>query len=168
MLGYFNALDWDNPNTGQPFATEQAMLDAWYSGRVSSIITSTPPSQAHSEARVGQRYVVVISKKIQDGLDDCICAASPEQRDMLPHLQNFKSVRDLKLMTQQQFLADSSCVDVFVTAVQQPSPFLAAIPFPFYLQNVPSGDVSFAADRYPLAYNMSPVDTISFDIWRCN
>lgn len=167
MIGYFNPLDTTQDKGQTPFSTEQAMLEEWYNGRLTGILTSNPAPFKTKEFQCTQ-FVVAVSKKVTNGtLDGWICAASPEQRDVLSVMVQGQKPADLTLMTQQQYLADPNCVDLFVTAVQHPSPFLASLPFPWFCRDVAAGS-QFKAEEYPLSYNVDPIMTTSLSLWLCS
>lgn len=167
--GFFNPLDAPDVPNPRPFPTEQAMLDEWYAGNLSSVITATPPADAATVTPFGTRSVVVLDQK---GVSDAqysgrICAASPEQRDLLSELLGDEEPADLKLLTQQEYLNDPSCVDIYVTAVPSPSAFLQSLGRPVYIKSDRSGQSLFPAQQYAKACNVGPAEVRVVVLYRC-
>lgn len=148
------------------FQTEQAAADQWHMGRLAGVVATRRPGPGAAGGRaVGTLYVVALDAAITAaGLGGRTCAASPEQRDVLAEMVGDARPSDLKLLTQQQYLEDPACVDVYVTAVNSPSPFLAALPRPVHLREVPGASASFPADAYATTYNLDPVGAAPVDL----
>jgi len=167
VTGYYNAVDGLPPLApGQlkSFPTEQSMLDEWNLGHLTAVISSNKPPDAVAVQTIDDRFVVVIDKSISDeSFQNRICAASPEQRDYLAALlqRTKQTPSDLKLLTQEQYLDDSTCVDIFVTSVASPSKFLQSLPFEFYIKQMHTDDQTedFPAHTYNRSYNVKQITT---------
>lgn len=142
--GYYNAGDVDGARwlpSAKPFPTEEAMLQQWAGGALTGVLCADDPGLgATRQAVTVDTYVVALDKAITDGkFAGRRCAASPEQRDALAGLLGPDRPADLKLLTQQQYLEAQACVDVYVTAVTQPSQFLDALGQPVYVKDLDWG-----------------------------
>ena len=142
------------------FPTTAQMVQSWREGSLGGVVTSGVNTSSPSIS-VGKSVVLALDSDIREGSwGGRICAASPEQRDVLAEMIGTEQPADLRLLTQRQYLDDQGCVDVYVTAVSQPSVFLADLPRPVYLKNCWAGHkntVSFPAQQYATTYNSRPV-----------
>ena len=158
-IGCYNPLETRNVQC-KSFATEAAMLEQWTAGRLDGVVcVADPGNGAKLVGAAGTEFIVALDKQITDSkYAGRICGASPEQRDCLGALLGDQVPSDIKLLTQQQYLENADCVDVYVTAVQQPSRFLSALQRPVYVKSTsPASDATFPADTYPTTYNIAPV-----------
>lgn len=156
-VGCCNPLDLRHLSGVKFFETDQAAADQRAAGLLAGVLSTTPPRRgARRGAVVDEVQVVALARTPDAGsLSGLICAASPEQRDVLAEMVGAAVPRDLKLLTQQQYLQDSACVDVFVTAVRHPSAFLASLPQPVFMRDLPAPDAAFPADTYPNTFNLA-------------
>lgn len=170
--GYYNAGDVTGIPAGKPFPTEDAMLEQWAAGGLTGVLCADDPGQgATRQPLTVQTFLVALDTTITDGgFAGRRCAASPEQRDALARLLGPARPSDLKLLTQQQYQEAQGCVDVYVTAVTQPSPFLDALDQPVYVK-----DLDWGPDRPRLqvqalanTLNVSPVraPSVLLNLWQ--
>lgn len=156
------------PFTLKPFPTTSQAVEGWSAGRMGGVLTTAPAAPAQTVTAVGRQFLVVLDQDIREGgFGGRICAASPEQRDILAGLVGREEPADLRLLTQEQYLEDPSCVDVYVTAVAQPSAFLSTLRRPVYLKDPWSGrqgTQAFQAQTYTTTYNTEPVAALPVDM----
>lgn len=145
------------------FPTQQAMLAEWTAGHLTGIVDSSCPSGGLWKADVGDNLVVAIDKVITDkSFSGRTFAASPELRDTLALkvTESGEIPSDIGLLTQQQYLADPGCVDIYLTSIRQgSSTFFDSIGQPFYVKQLPASGSTLHAENYQLSFNVSPVTT---------
>ena len=171
--GYFNSIDVAPavlPNTiTKAYQTQEAMLDDWQAFFFMFVISTFFTPGTSSWHTVATTDLIVLDKDITEkSLTGRICSASPEQRDYLAKIINAtQSVpSDIKLLTQEQLLSDPSCVDVYVTAVQQPSPFISRLTSPMYMRSF-GQQAAFPAQSYPSLFNVDPVQVDTQPLFLC-
>ncbi|RYF05966.1 MAG: hypothetical protein EOO40_09725 [Deltaproteobacteria bacterium] len=155
------------------FTTQRQMMDAWDAGRLRAVVDSTCPPGGRLQSFVGTGYLVALDRTITDvGLQDRVVGASPEHRDFLARTvaASGQTPRDIGLLTQQQYLTNPQCVDVYFTGVRTPSAFLSALTTPYYVKQLEATGTAvrpFPADLQPRAYNVEPVtvDTTAMNLY---
>lgn len=149
------------------------MLDAWAAGRLKGIVDSSCPPGGRLQSFVATSYLIALDSTITDeGLAGRVVAACPERRDFLAKTVSDigQTPKDIGLLTQQQYLANPDCVDVFFTAVRIGSPFLPSLDKPFYIKQLhATGDSvrPFPVETFPMSYNVEPVtvDTVAMNLY---
>ena len=153
------------------FATQQAMLAEWTAGHLTGVVDRSCPRGGRLKHKVGSNLVVMIDRKISDGdLAARVFAASPELRDLLAQkiVDSGEIPADVGLLTQQQYLADPTCVDIYLTSFRKgSSSFLNNIAVPFYVKQLETTNTNATvlhAEQYPLSFNVAPVTVDSYDM----
>lgn len=146
--------------------TYEQAVQTWRTGGADGLLvpdTVTPPARMRSGPPLFRRYLVLITprivKDVRTALSNATVVASPEERDCLASLLltysvNVQSAKDIRLLTQEQYMSNTGCVDAYCTSVVEGSPFLSRLAYPFYVSGVTLNDMPTA--RYnPAGYTKS-------------
>lgn len=180
-VAVYNALEQGRfvPGEVQAVTTYEQALQAWRSGVAGALLlpdTVPVPRGLVQSNFLFTRYLVLLTPRVitdyRAALMGKTLVASPEERECLAQLLldnnvGQQSVTDIRLLTQEQYLEHTTCVDVYCTSVVVGSRFLSKLPFPFYVGGVVlKGRQTFTYDatRYPKALNLDAVTTSSVKV----
>lgn len=139
-----------------PVLTYEQGVDAWRSRKANAFLkpqSANVPRGARPTGDSFTRYMILLTPRVVPPLTSAgtgyqvlsgkLIGASPEERNDLAWLMqklqmSRDAVKDIGIITQESYLKNPECVDVYCTSVTRDSPFLQSMSVPFYCSPMPS------------------------------
>jgi hypothetical protein len=179
----YNALEQAESVPGKvvPVTTYEQAVQTWRSGEAEGVLvpeTMAAPSVGRRSAPLFKRYLVLLTPRVTTNLQvvlkNSTLVASPEERDCLAKVLSAnkigaKATKDIRLLTQEQYLANSECVDVYCTSVVTRSAFLSKLSYPFFVSGIKLpglGVDSYDPQYYTKCLNLDAFETSFYNVRR--
>lgn len=179
----YNALEQAQlvPGKTIPATTYEQAVQTWRTGGAEGFLLPdivAPPNGTQRGGPLFKRYVVLLTPRIisdvRTVMNNGTLVASPEERDCLARLLTSnrvasKNAKDIRLLTQEQYLTSSDCVDVYCTSVVENSTFLSQLTRPYFVTGVNLTNMaasSYDPTKYEKAMNLDRVSTSCYYLRR--